>query len=372
MSDRPDSVVIVGAGPWGLASASALAAAGRAVTILDDGVPSAGHVAAGMLGPWSESEPGRERFSADLLRAEAAWPPFAADLCAEGDDPGYHACGTIHVAAGREQIAPLRRRADQLTASGAEASWYGGGALREIDPGVGPAVGGGLHLPGEHQVDPRRLIAALAARAERHGARRVRRAAARIVHAEGRAVAVEDADGVRHAGHIVLAAGWRSGELSSRVPLRGVKGQILRLEVVPGGDLPCRHVVRAGDVYVVPRPSGEVVIGATMEERTDRDALAGDIHGLLDEALRAVPGLSELRLVEAAAGVRPAPADGAPAVGRDADGVIWATGGFRHGILLTPLIGPTVCAAVAGSADPPAGWDPRRFDAARAPEVAPV
>ncbi len=355
------SCVVVGAGPWGLAAAVALREAGHAVRLLDDGRHAAGHAAAGMLGPWSETEPGRPDLRDELFRAAAAWPDFAAGLSSDGSDTGYHPSGTIHVAIGGEQIGPLRRRAEQMTRPDDDHRWLGGRALRALDSGIGPGVGGGIHLPDEHQVDPRRLITALAARAERAGVERLSAAAARIDMVDGRARGVHDDAGTLHPGRVVLAAGWRSAELSDRVPLRGVKGQIIRLRADSVTDLPCRHIIRTGDVYVVPRPSGEVVIGATMEERTDRHALAGDVHRLLEDAFRAVPGLSELPIVETSAGVRPAPADGAPALGRDADDVIWATGGFRHGILLAPLVGTAACAAVAGEPIAISAWDPARF-----------
>lgn len=364
----PPPTVVVGAGPWGLAAAVALRGAGHAVRLLDDGRHAAGHVAAGMLGPWSETEPGRPELRDELFRAAEAWPDFAADLSRGGHDAGFHPSGTIHVAIGGEQIGPLRRRAEQMARPDDDHRWLGGRDLRALDPGIGPGAGGGIHLPGEHQVDPRQLMAALAARAEQRGVVRVSAAAERIEMADGQARGVRDDTGALHPGHVVLAAGWRAGDLSARVPLRGVKGQIIRLRAPSPDEVPCHHVIRTGDVYIVPRPSGEVVIGATMEERTDRHALAGDVHRLLEDALRAVPGLGELPIVETSAGVRPAPVDGAPALGRDPDGVIWATGGFRHGVLLTPLVGPAVRAAVAGEPSAVPAWDPARF-APTAPSV---
>lgn len=360
MTSRSDTAVVVGAGPWGVAAALSLCDAGWSVTLLDDTGPAAGHAAAGMLGPASESEPGRDALSERLHRAAGRWPGFAATLAGPGIDAGYRRCGTIHVAVGREQIAPLRRRAEQMAAAGSPADWLPARDLRRIEPGLGPAVGGGLHLPDEHQVDPRALRAALAARAESCGVRRIACGGAEIVRRDGRAVGVVDARGEHHPGQVVLAAGWRSAQLSDRVPLRGVKGQIIRLATPVGSAPPCRHVIRTGEVYVVPRPTGEVVVGATMEERTDRNALAGDVHRLLDDALRAVPDLAELTLREAIAGVRPATADGAPAIGRDEENVIWAVGGFRHGVLLTPLVGELVVAAARGD-DVPGDWDPIRF-----------
>jgi glycine oxidase len=96
---------------------------------------------------------------------------------------------------------------------------------------------------------------------------------------------------------------------------------------------------------------------------------AGAVHGLLDEALHVVPDLGELCLAEARAGLRPAAPDGFPAVGEDpADGLLWAVGGFRHGVLLAPLVADGLAALVAGEPPPPelAPFPPDRFPAPRA------
>ena len=111
----------------------------------------------------------------------------------------------------------------------------------------------------------------------------------------------------------------------------------------------------------MPRPDGRVVVGATQEERGDRDVTAVGVLDLLDDALRISPELAELRLAGTAAGLRPATADLRPAIGADDDGLVWATGGFRHGVLLLPLAGAAIAAAARRG--PPAD-DMRQFDPA--------
>src|SRR5680860_1481095 len=98
-------------------------------------------------------------------------------------------------------------------------------------------------------------------------------------------------------------------------PVRPVKGQIVRLRGRPGS-LPCERIIDAERLYIVPRQSGELVIGATVEERGfDTQVTAGGVHELLREAYRAVPELAELEFVEAAAGLRPGTPDNAPIFG---------------------------------------------------------
>ena len=77
-----------------------------------------------------------------------------------------------------------------------------------------------------------------------------------------------------------------------------------------------------------------------------------------------VPGVFELEIEELIAGLRPATPDNLPAIGRGAlDGLVWATGHYRNGILLTPVTADLVAAALAGEPLPEfaAAADPRRF-----------
>lgn len=354
MSDRVD-IVIAGAGPWGLAAAWLLARDGATVTVLDDGRPAAARVAAGMLGARSEAEEG-ERDLFDLLRAaEARWDGFAADLATDsGGDPGYRPTGAVAVASRPEHVGVLRRRARLLADWDAGAEWLTGSALRAIEPGLGPSVAGGFALDDEHQVEPRALLGALRAAAGRRGVT-IHAAAARSVlrDARGRPTGLVDSGGDEHlAGAVVIAAGHASAQVAPGPALRPVKGQVLRLRVPEGRPLPIARTVRSPSVYLAPR-DGEVVVGATSEERGDLAVTATGVHGLLDEALRVAPELGEMEVAEALAGLRPATRDGRPVVGADPDGLIWATGGHRNGILLTPLAASAAAAVARGDAPLP-------------------
>ena len=156
--------------------------------------------------------------------------------------------------------------------------------------------------------------------------------------------------------------------------MRPVKGQILRLRARPPVTLPARRVIRTPEVYAVPRDDGELVVGATVEERGwDRTVTAGGVLELLRRAYEALPGVAELELVEAAAGLRPATPDNAPIVGESGTpGLWWATGHWRNGILLAPLTADAVAGALTGE-EPPGEFDafgPRRFASATRAGVA--
>jgi glycine oxidase len=174
---------------------------------------------------------------------------------------------------------------------------------------------------------------------------------------------------MRHAGQVVLATGAWSGALaglddSASVPVRPVKGQILRLRDPAGAGLLTR-AVRGRGVYIVPRDDGRYVVGATMEERGfELSATAGGAYELLRDAHELVPGVAEFQLEQVCVGLRPGTPDNAPLIGRSAHGgPIWACGHFRNGILLAPLTAELVAGVLAGQpADPLLQLcDPARF-----------
>jgi glycine oxidase len=169
--------------------------------------------------------------------------------------------------------------------------------------------------------------------------------------------------------NVVLAAGCWSAQLGG-VPVRPVKGQILRIQgpvdppVLRGN---VRGLVRGRSLYLVPRASGRIVVGATVEERGfDTTVTVEGIHHLLHDAAVLVPGLLDLELVETLAGLRPGSPDNEPIIGHtDVDGLLVATGHHRNGILLTPVTADAVAGLCGVGAEVPEieGFGPERFAA---------
>jgi glycine oxidase len=354
MAAHPTSAdaIVIGAGAWGLAAALALATEGAKVAVVDDGGAAATDVAAGMIAPWSELEDDGEHELHDARRAAAAaWPVFARRLAdAAGMASGYARTGALYVAARPPHAGLLRRLQATVRRGGEACEWLHRDDLVGLEPALGPSVSGGLHLAGEHQAEPALVRAALRAACVRAGACVVAGAATAL-----RAGGVELADGARIAGAVtVLAAGSGCARLSDAVPVRPVRGEILTLAPRAQGPVRLARIVRTPDVYLVPRPDGRLIVGATSEESSAREPGADAVHDLLSEAFQTVPDARALAFAGVAVGLRPATPDGLPALGRDATGVVWASGGGRHGILLLPLVGAAVAAAVAGTAPPPA------------------
>ncbi|HZU72442.1 MAG TPA: glycine oxidase ThiO [Acidimicrobiales bacterium] len=365
-------VAVVGGGPIGLATAWRLAGAGASVTVFDP-APDRGawRVAAGMLAPVTEVHYGEEPLLGLNLESAALYPAFCAELeDATGLSCGYRSCGTLAVAADNDDLAALRDLQAFQERLGLEVARLSSRQCRAMVPSLSPSVRGGLHVAGDHQVDPRRLVGALREACSVAGVRLVREAVVRLDSARGRVAAVVTAHDAHPCAAVVVAAGAWSGlvdGLATMVPVRPVKGQVVRLA---GADpdligLNLRALVAGSSVYLVPRADGEVVIGATVEEKAyDPRVTAGAVHDLLRDSWSVVPELRELEVAELSAGFRPGTPDNAPLIGPAAPvGVFLATGHYRNGVLLTPVTAQAVATAVLTGRIPDvvAPFSPLRF-----------
>jgi glycine oxidase len=372
---EPSDVIVIGGGVVGLAAGWRLAQRGARVTVLERAQPGSGtsHVAAGMLAPITEANLTEEPLLQLGLAAAAAYPDFCAELGATtGLDVGYLACGSLLVARDRDEAEALERQLEVRTTLGLRARRLRPTQARALEPALAPTVRLGLEVPDDHAIDPRKLAAALA-RAVAGSGGEVRSGAevARLAVGEDSVDGVELADGTHVASaHVVIAAGPWSGELAgvpehARVPIRPVKGQIMRLHDPAGPGLLSR-VVRVGGAYIVPRGDGRYVLGATQEERGfDTTVAAGALFELLRDGTELLPGLSELVVDELGAGLRPGTPDNAPLIGAGAvPGLHWATGHYRNGILLAPITAELIAASVLGEPAPEglvAPFAPARF-----------
>jgi glycine oxidase len=350
IANRPPSqlprVAIIGAGAIGLAIAWRLADAGCPVALFERGV--AGHgaswAAAGMLAAGVETEPGETALLALAGLSQARWPGFARALeAASAIDIGYRDDGTLVVALTRDDAEQLHSLASFQRGCGIALDWLDGDVARRREPHLSPRAVGALYSAADHQVDNRRLVTALLAAVRTAGVALHEQCEATVDVAGGRAVGVQAGER-RHAADIVIlcAGAWSRTVLglppAVLPPVRPVKGQMLALRMDPAAPL-LRHVVWMPKAYLVPRRDGRLLVGATVEERGfDTAITAGGVYGLLDAAWRAVPAIEELPIDEIWTGFRPGSRDDAPILGPSAvDGLIFATGHHRNGILLTPI-----------------------------------
>jgi glycine oxidase len=373
-------VLVIGGGIIGLVTAWRAAQRGLTTAVVDpEPGGGAAQVAAGMLAAVTELHYGEQTLLGLNLASARRYPDFAAELTElTGHDLGYRQCGTLAVALDTDDRAHLRELHALQRQSGLDSEWLSGRECRRLEPLLAPGVRGGLRVDGDHQIDPRRLAAALMAACERTGVIFHRVWAERLSVVRERAAGVVTTDGTElAAGQVVLAAGSLSGRLAgipddALPPVRPVKGQVLRL-TVPGRYAPflsrtVRAVVRGSHVYLVPRESGELVVGATSEELGwDTTVTAGGVYELLRDAHELVPGITELPLTETRAGLRPGSPDNAPLLGPTGlEGLLLATGHYRNGVLLTPVTGDAMAHVLTTGELPDVARDftPRRFAAA--------
>jgi glycine oxidase len=356
----PVDLAVAGGGLIGLSVAWRAAQRGLSVAVVDDAPGSgASRAAAGMLAPVSEAGYGEEALLRLCLASLERYPAFLDELAAAtGVRVPLRTAGTLVVGFDEDDmrvLADLQRFHVEL---GLEVHRLLGREVRRREPSLSPRVRGALHVAGDLSVDPRELHPVLLAAAEGAGVRLVRSRVTGVVGEDGRAcgLALEDGGEVP-ATTVVLALGARSGGLAGAppVPVRPVKGQILRLRGA-GGLLEgtVRALVRGRSVYLVPQGDDGLVVGATVEERGfDATVTAGGVHDLLHDAIELVPGVTELELAETLTRWRPGTPDNAPVLGASGmPGLVLATGHHRNGVLLTPLTGDLVAELIVSGESP--------------------
>jgi glycine oxidase len=277
-----------------------------------------------MLAPVTETDFGEDELLRLNLESAAIWPAFAAELEeATGMPTGYRADGAFVVAVDRDDAEELRRLHELQRSLGLDSKWLVPSAARAAEPGLAPRIAGAIDAPGEAQADPVAVVAALRHAFESLGGRIEQRS-------------VQSLDDIR-ADQIVVAAGAWSAQIAD-VRVHPVKGQLLHLRTRDGAQPLAGRIVRTPRCYIVPRPDGRVVIGATTEEKGfDTSVDAGAVHRLLEAAWEVLPDVWELEFVQVIAGLRPATPDNRPLIGRASERVVNATGHYRNGILLAPL-----------------------------------
>jgi glycine oxidase len=349
---RPN-VAIIGAGIVGLAIAWRLAARGVSVQVFDRGAAGAGasHAAAGMLAACAEAEPGEEALVALGRESQARWPAFAAELLeVSGIDVELRPEGTLLLALTADDQARLSHQLVFQQKLGLPLQWISAAETRRREPHLAGKLAGAVFSPEDTQVDNRKLVGALRVAAEAAGASITEyRAVSAISSRGGRVDGIVLADGSKVAADVVvLAAGAWSRSIDGldpqlRPPVRPIKGQMLALRTDPAAPL-LTHVVWAPGAYLVPRRDGRLLVGATVEEKGyDTSLTAGGMLSLLEAAWRAVPAIEDLPIDEMWVGHRPGSRDDAPILGAGPiDGLIYATGHHRNGILLAPITADTI------------------------------
>jgi glycine oxidase len=349
-------VLVVGGGIIGCATAYELAKAGCAVTLLERSTPGAeaSSAAAGVLSPLAYMS--HAPSSRLVLASWRLYPAIARELAvATGVDVELSTRGTIHPLFTVEEIRDAGMLAEWAVRQRLDVDAWDAADLRTREPALSTQVRGAMFVKADHWINNQRLVVAYAQAAVAAGVSLVSGCAvSRVIVEDGRARGVL-ADGDRFEGDVVvLAAGAWTGALAAsfggRLPVEPRRGQMVALGHVPPV---IRHCIHANDVYLVPRPSGELLIGATVERvGFQRAVTAQAVAGLLTAAIDLVPALAGLPITRTWFGFRPWAPDGRPVLGPwpGIDNLWVATAHYREGILLAPITAKLLTEWIVGGA----------------------
>jgi len=361
-------VVVIGGGVIGLTIARSLARRGvRDVWLLERGGLGceASSAAGGMLLPQVEAD-GHDDFFALACRSRDLYPSLAVALREEtGIDIELDTTGTLYLALNEHDYEEIAKRYDWQTRAGLAVELLTSAAARELEPCISESTFGALLFPNDIQVENRRLITALANSVNALGVKTFTETTVEALLIEGdRIRGVQTSRGDINCQTVVLAAGtWSSFLLQPAPTITPVRGQMVCLESKPQLT---RHVIFSPRGYLVPRKDGRLLAGSTSENAGfAKRVTAGGIASILRQALEISPAVANLPIVDTWAGLRPRAADGLPVLGPcgEIDGLFYATGHYRNGILLAPLTGELISEAIiAGKTSPLlAPFSPDRF-----------
>lgn len=339
-------ILIIGGGVIGLSIARELGRRkiGR-VAIMERGRVGreASYAAAGMLAPNAENEV-VDDFYRMCDASRQMFPDLAAQLLEEtAIDIELDRSGTLYAAFTQEDSEHLGVRFARQVEAGIPVQWLSPSETREAEPHISELVRESLFFPNDWQVENRKLVQALHASVRNLGIEVIEGAAVESLLVEkGRVNGVCTPESRFPAGTIVLATGaWTSlikiADEPVPIEVKPIRGQMIGFH--PNEKMFSR-VIYSPRGYLVPRADGRILIGATVEDvGFDGGTTLEALNGLQAAGEEIAPGLSQLKIAESWAGLRPFAADGMPIIGSvdNYDGLLVATAHYRNGILLAPI-----------------------------------
>ena len=352
-------VVVIGGGVIGLTIARALALRGvRDVCLIERAAglgTEASFAAGGMLLPQVEAD-APDRFFTLACQSRDLYPSFAAALREEtGIDIELDTTGTLYLALSDNDQEEIQKRYDWQSRAGLSVELLGGDEARHLEPCISEATISALLFPNDIQVENRRLLSALANSVKKFGVTVLTETSGdTLIFEGGRVTGVSTNRGTINCSAAVLAAGSWASFIKTSSPcaipvVEPVRGQMICLEAKPRLT---RHVLYGRRGYLVPRHDGRLLAGSTSEHAGfAKSVTAGGINTILRHALEISPAIANLPIVDMWAGLRPRAANGLLVVGPcdEIDGLFYATGHYRNGILLAPLTGELISEAIVSS-----------------------
>ena len=336
-------VVIIGGGIIGLSLAQELALQKLSVTVLDRGQmgQEASSAGAGMLAPRAEMREAGP-LAQLLLAGRKIYSEFVKQVSSRsGVGIDFSVSGLLLVALNLEQQVELDRRKQQQIELGLEVQSLSREETLRMERGLNPELLSALHFPEEGYVDNRELVEALLRVCLQLGVRLIPECEALAVKAEqSKVCGVETTSEFFASERVVIAAGSWSGQIPTglpyALPVKPARGQMVAVKMP---ELGLRHIVYGCDAYIVPRKDGRVLLGSTVEwVGYDKRVTLDGVQQITASALSLAPALRSSTFIECWAGLRPFCEGGLPVLGpAELDGLYFATGHFRNGLLLAPI-----------------------------------
>jgi glycine oxidase len=356
---KSSDILILGGGIIGMSIARELAGNGLSVRILERHQPGreASWASAGMLAPQGELSEGA--FQKLCLESNRRYPAYRISVEEETGIKCYHReAGTMALAITDEDEDEFRHTYESQKKDGLEVEWISGDDARKKEPELSQFVRGGMYLPGDRHVENRLLVPALEKSCRMRGVDIISGAQVIKINSNNKKVTgVSTIIGDFTANIVINTAGAWSATIdvpdeSLRPPVFPVRGQMMAIELPTPKFL--SHVIRSPRSYMVPRHDSRLFLGATMEEvGFNKSNTVWGIHKLLCGAKELLPNLDKCTIIETWSGLRPGCADNHPILGYTSlDGYIMATGMFRNGLLLTPVISQTIADLIISGTTP--------------------
>jgi glycine oxidase len=348
--DTQQDVIVIGGGAVGACCARELAVTGRKVLVLDrlKNRGDAWRAAAGMLAPQIEAYEGDELFELGLASRERYHHLAEALRESTGIDIGLWQSGIARLAMRESQAPDLKSKVAWQRQQGHLCDWFDGEEVRARWPWLGPTHGA-LWAPRDCALHPERTVQALLTDAERLGSRVVQEEVTGLDLQGDRVIGVVGKGRYGAAAVIICAGAWsaRLTGLPRPLSVEPIRGQMVALpwpQAVPPA------IVYSDEAYLVAR-GGEALAGSTMEHAGFvPEVSATGLAKILAGIGSLCPGWGKLELTRTWAGLRPVTPDGMPIIGREprVEGLWYATGHGRNGILLAAITGQIIAKLLAG------------------------
>ena len=341
VTQRYDAVII-GGGVIGCSIAWRLAQAGMRVAVIERGEigREASWAAGGMLAPLAEANKA-DSFFEFAVASRAMYADFATELREiSGVDIEYRTEGTLYLALTDEDETELAHRWQWQHEAGLNIKKLKVDCVLKLEPSLNPKLRWALQFPDDHQVNSRKLVTALEAALVKSNVNIFSQTeVTEILQAGNQVSGLATSRGEIKANSVIIAAGSWSGLLHTKLKshVEPIHGQMIALELA---ETKLNHVVYSSRGYLIPRLSGMLIAGATTEKfGFDKMNTAGGISAIVEKAVEIVPQASALKINEMWSGLRPGSSDELPILGVDPEinGLVYATGHYRNGILLTPI-----------------------------------